>query len=183
MLIALCGKSGSGKTTLANLLKEKNKNVVHLDIDKIGHEALLTEEVKQELFRIYGNLINNDGQIDRKRLAEIVFNKRKDMDILTKITWYYMEKKIDDFINQNKNKIIILDWILLTKTKYLDMCKVKILLNIPYEVRKNRVIRRDGISEFAFQLRDSNSPEYNPEDFDYVIHDEEEMKRKLVNLV
>ena len=105
------------------------------------------------------------------------------MDILTKITWSYMEKKIDDFINKNKNKIIILDWILLTKTKYLDMCKVKILLNIPYEVRKNRVIRRDGISEFAFQLRDSNSPEYNPEDFDYVIHDEEEMKRKLVNLV
>ena len=50
MLIALCGKSGSGKTTLENLLKERNKNAVHLDIDKIGHEALLTDKVKKELF-------------------------------------------------------------------------------------------------------------------------------------
>lgn len=183
MLIALCGKSGSGKTTLANLLKEKNKNVVHLDIDKIGHEALLTDKVKKELFRIYGDLINCDGQIDKKCLAEIVFNRRKDMDILTNITWDYMQQRIDEFILENKDKTIILDWILLTKTKYLKMCKVRILLDIPYEVRKNRVVQRDRISESAFQLKDNNSPEYNADDFNYVIHDEEEMKRKLVNLV
>lgn len=58
------------------------------------------------------------------------------MDKLTDITWKYMQIEIDNFLNTNKDKIIIMDWLLLSNSKYLDMCDVKILLDIPYEIRK-----------------------------------------------
>ena len=90
-----------------------------------------------------------------------------------------MEIYIDKFLKENKDNIIILDWILLPKTKYISMCNIKILLDIPYEIRKERVINRDNITEFNFKLRDSASIIYDNKEFDYVFDNtnEENIKR------
>ena len=37
------------------------------------------------------------------------------------------------------------------------MCDVKILLDIPYEIRKKRAMKRDNITEEAFDLREQAS--------------------------
>lgn len=73
---------------------------------------------------------------------------------------------------------------LLPKTKYFSMSNIKILLDIPYEIRKERVLNRDNITESKFQLRDSASIKYNQEDFDYVFNknDKENIKR-LVKII
>ena len=98
---------------------------------------------------------------------------------LTEITWKYMQIEIDKFISQNKDKIIILDWILLPISKYFDMCDIKILLDIPYEVRKQRAMKRDNITEEAFALREKASISFDEYTFDYVYktNDNEEVKR------
>ena len=96
------------------------------------------------------------------------------MKLLEEITWEYMQKEIDNFINENKDKIIILDYILLPLTKYFNKCNIKILLDIPYSIRKQRVLNRDNIDEEEFDLRDSASIQYNENDFDIVISNEEE---------
>lgn len=91
-----------------------------------------------------------------------------------------MEKEIDEFMFQNKDKIIILDYILLPLTKYLNMCDIKILLDIPYEIRRDRVIKRDNITEELFLLRESSSIEYNKKEFNIVINNSnEEIFRRL----
>ena len=46
MLIGICGKSGSGKTTLSKKLEQLSMNIMYLDIDKIGHNVLLYQNVK-----------------------------------------------------------------------------------------------------------------------------------------
>ena len=74
--VTLLGPSGCGKTTLARTLVEHYENAIHLDIDKVGHKALMIEEVKNELIKSYGNDILNGENIDRKKLGEIVFNSR-----------------------------------------------------------------------------------------------------------
>ena len=61
--------------------------------------------------------ITNEEVVDRKRLGEIVFNSRHQMDKLTDITWKFMQIEIDKFLEVNKEKKIVLDWLLLTKTK------------------------------------------------------------------
>ena len=116
MLIGICGKSGSGKSSIANQIANNHKNVVHLDIDTIAHKSHQDEFVKKELVETYG-LTNN--QIDRKKLGKVVFSSREEMEKLKKITWNFMEKEIDNFIFQNKDKIIILDYILLPLTSVI----------------------------------------------------------------
>lgn len=115
MIIGICGKSGSGKSTLANQIVElTNNKSVHLDIDKVGHEVLLLPNVKEELVSSFGPSIIQEGIVDRKSLGEMVFNSRHKMKKLSDITWEYMQIEIDKFINYNSDKIIILDWLLLT---------------------------------------------------------------------
>ena len=43
-------------------------------------------------------------------------------------------------LEDNKDKIIILDWILLSISKYFDICDIKILLDIPYEDIKDKIV-------------------------------------------
>ena len=40
------------------------------------------------------------------------------MNRLEEITWSFMEQEIDTIINNNKDKIILLDWLLLPRTKF-----------------------------------------------------------------
>ena len=47
-----------------------------------------------------------------------------------------------------KSNVIILDWILLPITKYFDQCDIKILLDIPYEIRK-----KEQCKEITYQKR------------------------------
>lgn len=181
MIIGICGNSGSGKTTLANqIIKLTDNKAIHLEIDKIGHKVLLLPEVKKELIKLYGNKILSESDIDRKKLSTIVFDSKIEMEKLTDITWKYMQIEIDNFLENNKNKIVILDWMLLSKSKYFDMCDIKILLNTPYDIRKRRATRRDNISEESFNLRDQASITYNEENFDYVLKTNEIDKKKLV---
>ena len=180
MIIGICGKSGSGKSTLARkIIKITNNNAIHLDIDKIGHNVLLLPEVKNELVNLFGKGIINEKNIDRKKLGDIVFNSRFEMDKLSNITWKYMEIEIDKFIQDNRDRIIILDWLLLPNTKYLDLCDIKILLNIPYEIRKERAMKRDNIKEEDFDLREKASIEYNENDFDYILVNNNYTKRMV----
>ena len=106
------------------------------------------------------------------------------MKKLSDITWKYMQMEIDKFLISNKDKIIILDWLLLSISKYFDMCDVKILLDIPYDVRKERAMKRDNIIEEEFTLREKASIDFKKEDFDYVLEktDKEIIKRLVKSL-
>lgn len=106
-----------------------------------------------------------------KQIIELTNNKAIHLDI---------DKLLDD----NKDKIVILDWLLLSITKYFVMCDFKVLLNIPYEIRKQRAITRDHITDSAFYLREIASIDFKREEFDYVLKDnQEEFIKKLVELL
>mgnify|MGYP004533903579 FL=1 len=185
MIIGISGKSGSGKSTLARkIINKSNNKAIHLDIDKIGHSVLLLPEVKEELIKSFGESIIQKNNIDRKKIGEIVFASRKEMNKLSDITWKYMQIEIDNFLNIHKNKIIILDWLLLPITKYFAMCNIKILLDIPYDVRKQRVMKRDNITKEAFDLREKASINFDESAFDYVIkeNDNKIIKRLVKSL-
>ena len=182
MIIGICGKSGSGKSTIAKQITSRYKNAVHLDIDKIAHKSHKDEEVKQKIIGTFTESVLTNNEINRKKLGRIVFASKEKMKLLEEITWEFMEKEIDNFINENKDKIIILDYILLPLTKYFDKCNIKILLNIPYHIRKQRVLSRDDITEEQFDLRNSASIQYEISDFDIVLENEKDdiLRRILI---
>ena len=107
------------------------------------------------------------------------------MQKLTDITWKYMQLEIDKYVSKNTNNIIlILDWLLLPITKYFEICDIKILLDIPYEVRKKRAMQRDNITEEQFDLREKASIELDRGLFDYILEsNNKEEIRKLVKRI
>lgn len=182
MIICICGKSGSGKSTVARLIQKNRPNSILVDIDKIGHMSHSDKLVKQKLVDTFGEIILTANNIDRKKLGQIVFSSKEEMKKLEIITWGYMEQEIDKIIESNKDKIIILDYLLLPRTKYFNNCDLRILVDIPYEIRKERVIKRDNISEEKFNLRESSSIDYDKNNFDIVLKNEEmeDIKRKVL---
>ena len=163
MIICICGKPNS----------------IHIDIDKIGHMSHSDKIVKQKLIDTFGKEILTNNTIDRKKLGQIVFSSKDEMKKLEIITWSYMKQEIDKIIKNNKDKIIILDYLLLPRTKYFNNCDLRILVDIPYEIRKERVMKRDNISEERFNLRESSSIDYDKSSFDIVLKDED-IKRKVL---
>lgn len=183
-IIGITGKSGSGKSTLAKILSEKwNCNCIN--IDKIGHKATSDPNIAQKLCNTFGNeILGNDGKIDRKKLGNIVFSEQKKMDILTDITWGYMQKKLDEILKEEA-EIIVLEWALLPMGKYWKRCTLKILMQAEDEIRKNKVMQRDQISEEYFLKRDAGSIDYTPFHFDFVFQNDYKMEtmNQMVKLV
>lgn len=170
MIISIVGLSGSGKSIIAQTLENYSTHIIHIDIDKIGHFSHQDPQVKQQLIETFGNEILTNKEIDRKKLGRIVFSSKEAMSKLEDITWSFMEKEIDKIIKENKNKIILLDWLLLPRTKYFYESDFRILVKAPLEVRMQRAIKRDNITPEKFLLRESSAPEIDETKFEYIIN-------------
>lgn len=174
MLIGLMGKSGSGKSLISMLFKELDNNIQVIDVDKIGHMSHEDSEVKQKLVESIGSqILNEDLSINRKELSKIVFNDEVKMKLLCEATYGFMVKKIDELISDDK--IIILDYALLPKTKYYELCDLKILVQASYDNRSNRVVKRDNVSFEKYSRIDENSVDYSDYYFDYIIENNSDM--------
>ena len=87
------------------------------------------------------------------------------MDILTDVTWDYMQEKIDEIL-KNKPEIIILEWALLPISKYWEKSDMKILIQANQDERKKKVIERD-----------SKSLDYETVNADFKFYNEYEKKQ------
>lgn len=168
MLITITGASGSGKSSISEFLCSLDKNIVHLNIDTVGHEVLDMSEVRKVVSKKFHLNIKED-KINRKELGDLVFNNHQNMKQLSDITWDAMENIIDDFIEKNKDKIIILDWILIPKTKYFNVSNINILVQANFNSRMKRTITRDGIDESSFKEREQATLDFTRNNFDYII--------------
>ena len=170
-LIGITGKTGTGKSTIATTLAQKLDGQ-YVDIDKIGHQATSDPIIAKKLCNVFGNeLLNENGNIDRKKLGNIVFSDTDKMQILTDITWEYMEQELDRILLQ-KQQCFVFDWALLPKVKFWDMCDIKILVTSDDIIRKKRILERDHISEEYLEKRESATLNYSKLSFDFTFNND-----------
>lgn len=181
MLIGLMGKSGSGKSLVSMLLKQLDGNIQIVDVDKIGHMSHEDTKVREKLKTYFGyEIFNDDMSVNRKKLGKIVFSDYSKMQLLYDATYEYMVCEIDKLIAQSK--ITVLDYALLPLTKYYKQCDVKILVEVPINIREDRVVARDNISKEKYASRDANSVDYSKYAFDHIIYNNSDIEtlRKAV---
>ena len=170
-LIGITGKTGTGKSTIATTLAQKLDGQ-YVNIDKIGHQATSDPIIAKKLCNVFGNeLLNENGNIDRKKLGNIVFSDTDKMQILTDITWEYMEQELDRILLQ-KQQCFVFDWALLPKVKFWDMCDIKILVTSDDIIRKKRILERDHISEEYLEKRESATLNYSKLSFDFIFNND-----------
>jgi len=84
-VIGLTGGIGSGKSTVSQLLSELG--AVIIDADRVGHEAFKPDtELWREVVAAFGRqILTPSGDIDRKKLGEIVFGNAELLSRLNQI--------------------------------------------------------------------------------------------------
>lgn len=163
-VISFTGGIGSGKSSVANWLFTNHQAVV-IDADKIGHDVLKYQEVKDELRNQFGSSIfDAEGEIDRKRLGQLVFGSTQDTSSLLadleKITHPRIRAEIINQINRAREKenckLIILDAAVLLKAGWTELCDYLIFVEVPEELRLKRVQENRNWTEEEFRLREGN---------------------------
>ncbi len=183
MMIGITGMGGSGKSTLARKLCELNNKCVHYELDEVRQEVLKLNELRQTFISIYSDRILTDGIFDKKKLFEIGFSNSDELDLINEVIIKYMYLIIDTFINKNKEKIILLDWFLLDKTKYFNICNKKILLIANKENRYSRIKLHDGMAINKIEKIEAITSNYSNSAFDFVVSTDKPISKELINRI
>ena len=146
MIIGITGSIACGKSTISNYLKSKGYIVI--DADKIGHEALDDDYVKEKLILAFGNEILDDNKINRQKLGELVFGNSSNLNVLNSIIHPEIRKKILQKIDKNNDKeLIFIDVALLFEAKFDDLVDKIIVVYVDKNTQLTRLMKRNSISK------------------------------------
>ncbi|MBW3041054.1 dephospho-CoA kinase [Prochlorococcus marinus] len=150
--IGITGGIASGKTVIGDFLFQTKQWPI-LDADLYAHEALKPEsEISKQVLLRYGNKIilnstKNHQVIDRKALAQIIFQNNYEKDWLEEIIHPFVNKRIEEDLEKFKsNSIIVLIIPLLFEQNYTHLCSEILYIDCSKEKQIERLQKRNGIS-------------------------------------
>lgn len=158
-VVGLTGGIGTGKSTAAEYLKDKG--FAHIDADQIGRDITADgSPMLPVLDSIFGpggeygvegfEILREDGSLDRKALASIVFTnmdrKLKLDEVMFKAIIAETERLIDVYTAEDPVGILI-DAPLLFEAGLDKNCDLVLLIVADMDVRIHRVCARDGATE------------------------------------
>lgn len=169
--IGITGNSGSGKTTFAKVLAKKMDAIV-IDADKIARKTSEKgEEYYNKIVELFGKDILKQDEINRKKLAEIIYENEQKREELNLLTNKYVVEKIKKEKEKNKKNNIIMDVPLLFESKLNEECDVTISLVAKQNIKIKRVTERDNINQNTAKqrLNIQKADEYYVEKSNYII--------------
>lgn len=185
-IIGITGSSGSGKTTLSKILSER-KDVKIIDADKVVREMSVPGcEYLESIKKTFGQeVILKDGNLNRKLLANKIYNNNEALEKLNKLTFKYVLEEILNRIKKIKElketEILIIDAPLLFESGLEKHCNYVIALVADKELKIERICQRDNISEEVAKsrLNIQNEDSYYTEKADFIITNSRNCNLKL----
>lgn len=185
LIIGLTGGSGCGKSVVAKAASDLG--FVHIDTDKLGHEIILKpNKAYYELVEKFGDVILSDnGEINRKKLGEIVFSNPEKLDILNSISHPAITEKVKKMLGEYS----IIDGAVLHKTpEILELCDCIIAITNSDERRIKFICDRDKIDYETAKNRIKSQPDndFYAEFADFVIHSDcsiDELYNKSIDVI
>ncbi|AMJ40492.1 dephospho-CoA kinase [Anaerotignum propionicum] len=159
-VIGLTGGTGSGKSVVSQCLREAGAAII--DADLIAHQIIKKgKPAYDELVAYFGEqILQEDGEIFRRKLGEIVFRDKEKLEFLNICTHKYIVQEIAEQIQEtkekNQSKLIIIDAPLLIEAGLNEICDAIWVVYAHEEVRARRVMQRDGITYETAKARIAN---------------------------
>nr|WP_302689805.1 dephospho-CoA kinase [uncultured Eubacterium sp.] len=146
MIIGVMGGVGSGKSTVLNYL-ENNYEANIIEADKVAKEVMLPgNDVYNEIVKTFPEVIV-DNKIDSKKLAEIVFNDKEQLEKLNSITHPGAVKEIISRIKSSKNRIIVVESAILLGSGVEQYCDELWFVFCNRDTRIKRLMQTRGYSK------------------------------------
>jgi dephospho-CoA kinase len=174
-LIGLCGRSGSGKGVFSSIAAKNGIFVI--DCDAVYKELVSKPTaLLLELGKEFGNEIINNGALNRRILAPIVFNDKEKLSILNKISHKHIRAEIEKIITSlPEETVVLLDAPTLFESGIDEMCDLIIGIVASDEICVSRIVKRDNITEEEAKLRLANqySLEFIIDNCDCIIYNDQ----------
>ena len=149
MVVGLTGQTGAGKSTVSKVFASNGFAII--DADQVARKVVEKgTKCLDEIADFYGNtVINEDGTLNRKALAAIVFSDKAKLETLNTITYPYITGEILKQIRYHSmkgEKLILLDAPTLFESRADDFCEIIISVLADADIREKRIISRDGLT-------------------------------------
>ena len=150
-IIGVTGLIGSGKTEASGVLGRMGAYIIDADIS--AHKAILRgNPAYGEILEVFGeDILDSEGEIDRKRLGAIVFADPDKLSVLNALTHKHILRDIGSEIekvraNPGSYAGIALEAIYLFESGLSDICDMCLIIVSEEESRLKRVMSRDRMS-------------------------------------
>ena len=175
--LGLPGRGGSGKTTVVKVF-----DVVGIPVYEAEYAAKrmmneneeLIEKIKHQL----GENVYADGKLNRKRMAEIVFNTPEKLEQLNALTHPATIKDAEDWMKKQTTPYSIKEAALIFESGAQEHLDHVIGVTAPAPLRIQRTMHRDGITREEVMARMNKQMDENIKmklcDF-VLVNDEQEM--------
>lgn len=148
LTVGLTGGIGSGKSTFAELLARRGAQIV--DADAIGHDVLAPgRSAWHSVVAQFGDeILGADMEIDRARLAEIVFDDPDALAALNAIVHPVILDKIAGTLEmfRGTDEIVVIDAALIVEIGLADAVDVLVVVVAAKDVRRDRLVRGRSMS-------------------------------------
>lgn len=185
MVVGLTGGMGSGKTTVANYFKELG---IPIYIADDAAKALMNTNtaVRAKILSLFGELAYTNGEIDRKYIADQVFNDKQKLQELNAIIHPAVAQDFQDWKEKQESPYVIYEAAILFETGGYKKCDKVIVVTSAMEERVKRLQLRDQSSlkeiESRIQHQWTDDEKRKLADFEITNRDLPSTKKQVRNL-
>lgn len=178
-IIGITGSSGAGKSTICEILK-KEYDVKVINADKVAKKLSQkgTRYISEIVEKFGIDILDEQGELKRKKLAEIIYTDPKKREELNQCTLKYISEEIKKQINNNKKySTVIIDAPLLFESELNDLCNVVIGVISKEELQIERIVARDNV-DYAHaerRLKAQKSNEFYIKNCDEIVENNDDI--------
>ncbi len=157
-IIGILGGPASGKSSVAAELAKLGCGLI--DADKIAHELLDGQNVKEEVINSFGRaVLDHTGKINRRKLADIVFADGDKLSTLNRIVHPLVlaraERLIEQYNRQQHVRAIVLDMPLLVEIGWDKRCDRLIFVDCKPQIRLKRAKKMGLFGKNQLKIREN----------------------------
>lgn len=146
-VIGLTGGIGTGKSTVSQMLQELGAGVI--DADQVGHQAYRPgTPAWRDIVAQWGpDVMLPSGEVNRKRLGEIVFRDRQALQRLNDIVHPRMRSMLEEMLEQRRregSRVVVLEAAILLEAKWAPLVDEVWVTVAPEETVIRRLQGRNG---------------------------------------
>jgi dephospho-CoA kinase len=165
-VIGVTGGIGSGKSTVSRILYDLGAKII--DADRIAREITSkTGKAYKEIVESFGpEILDERENIDRKKLSDIAFNDRQELEKLNSITHKYVAEDIKITLDRLKEEgtceVVVIDAPIPVEQGFMDTVDEVWVVTAGLEERIERVMERSSftyeqvVDRINSQLKDSD---------------------------
>jgi dephospho-CoA kinase len=156
LIVGLTGGIASGKSTVANLIKDLGITVIDADIEaRLAVEP--GEKAYQQIVEHFGGeILLEDGSINRPKLGDIIFNHQEERMVLNGIVHPAVRERMNEkkvAAKERGENMVVMDIPLLFESKLTDLVEKIILVYVDEDVQLERLMKRNHYTEAEAMAR------------------------------